>query len=94
MTAVTLTEYKDSAVPGMKMGSCSLANGYTSKFGFHKCEGVVITPKDGTGTAVIDTAISSGTVTIYAMLNDGPLTSGTAITTAFNCNYIAWGRGA
>ena len=89
MTAITLTAF-EGATPGLKMGSCSLANAYTSKFGFQNCSGVVLTLASGTGTATIGHSISSGTVTVTA--NEVGET-GTAITTATTCNYIAWGRG-
>lgn len=86
MTAVTLTEY-ESAIPGLKMGTCSLANGYTSNFGFESCSGVVLTTSSD-NDAIVGGAASSGTVTISAVDD-----AGSAISTAFTCNYIAWGRG-
>ena len=86
MTAVTLSE-SEKAIPGLKMGTCSLANAYTSKFGFNYCEGVVLTTSSD-NDAIVGGAVSSGTVTVSAVDD-----AGSAISTAFTCNYIAWGRG-
>ena len=86
MTTITLTEFEGS-IPGMKMGTCSLANAYTSKFGFQSCSGVILTTSSD-NDVIVGGAASSGTVTVSA-IDD----AGSAVGIAFTCNYIAWGRG-
>lgn len=84
MTAVTLTEFQDF-IPGLKMGTCTVANAYTSKFGFGTLKGVVLTTGSD-NDAIVGASVSAGSATVSA-IDD----AGSAITTGFTANYIAWG---
>ena len=84
MTAVTLTE-SQTFVPGFEAGTCTIANAYTSKFGFGTLKGVVLTTSSD-NDAIVGCAVSSGSGTVSA-IDD----AGAAINTAFTANYIACG---
>jgi len=85
MTAATLTEYQ-SFIPGVKMGVASVAHASTSKFGLGYCEGVVLCA-NGDNDVILGASTSSGTATV-SMIDD----AGSAVYTAADANYIAWGR--
>ena len=70
--------------PGIKFGTATMANGYTSNFGLSKLKGVVLTTISDNDAIVGCAITTTGTVSAY---DD----SGSAISTAFDVSYIAWG---
>lgn len=85
MTDATLYPYRKINVPGIKSGYCTAQNGYTSKFGFASCQGVVLTEGQNSGD-IIGVTLSSGTATITVKDH-----AGNAVAADRTLYYFAWG---
>lgn len=85
MTAATVTETDGMYVPGLKFGTISAANAYTTKFGFASLRGAVVSTSSD-NDAIVGAIVGGGSATLTAVDD-----AGSAVTTAFTINFIAWG---
>ena len=87
MTAVSLTEFQ-SFIPGVKIGTASLADGYTSRFGLSELKGLTI-GFDGNESLILfyKASITDGEATM-----DVRTSTGGEVGTPTNVFYTAWGN--
>ena len=86
MTAATVTEVPGAYLPGIKIGTISAGNNYTTTFGFTEVEWCMVS-SNSDDDAIVSAAISSGDVTL-GVVDD----AGSAITSAITINFMAKGR--
>lgn len=86
MTAATVTEQPNLYIPGVKIGTISAANDYTTTFGFAKVYWAIVNSSSD-DDAIATVAVSSGSGTI-GLVDD----AGAAVTGATTINFIAFGE--
>lgn len=86
MTAATVTEVANLYHPGVKVGTISAGDNYTTTFGFTHCEWAMVNSSSD-DDAIATVALSAGTGTI-GLVDD----AGASVAGATTINFIAKGR--